>query len=606
MPEVKTRSLYKSKSVGQDSSRRFLLPKLLKAWNSNTSWRAAVCVFSLSAVVQACLFWMVLGPAIGDVSVVSAALVIVALSGFVAAVATSALDHWVLNPLIFLRDELLRTVHDPEDPVTKTPDFNMSSEIGQATVIAHKLIMQNARNLKRIRSEAEGKIRKLAYYDSLTGLPNRTFFLKSLEDRSRSSFELQEDEDQVKMAVITMDLDHFKDINDSMGHDVGDAILRAIGRRLKMVLPPSAIIARTGEDEFAIMLPLMNSSTSARDVATRVAGSIRSSPFTVIGEDFQVRASIGVTTFPDDGVSPEQVLKNADIALNRSKEVGRDTITEYSHDFDHAIQKRFQILRDLREALENQDLRLHYQPQLSLKTGEITGVEALIRWWKKDNSPEGGKFIPPFEFIPVAENSGLIIPIGEWVLRRACEAGVEWKKVHGKDIRIGVNVSPAQFMQNDLQKTVSRVLRDTGLDPKYLELEVTESLFMEDVEHTIHVLGALHEMGVELAIDDFGTGYSSLSYLRQFPIDRLKIDRSFIKNALTDQDDAAIARTIVGLGHSLGLKVIAEGVENIEQQQFLMDQGCDDVQGFYYCKPIPEGNLMEFINKYSGKLESFS
>ncbi|MGB4057342.1 MAG: EAL domain-containing protein, partial [Alphaproteobacteria bacterium] len=240
-----------------------------------------------------------------------------------------------------------------------------------------------------------------------------------------------------------------------------------------------------------------------------------------------------------------------------------------------------------------------------LKTGEIIGAEALLRWWKPDNSKQGGSFISPGDFIPVAEQSGLIVPIGEWVMELACQKAAEWNKALGKNMRIAVNVAAAQFVQGDIVNNVQKILKATGLPANKLELEVTESVFMEDINHTIATLQSLHALGVEIAIDDFGTGYSSLSYLRQFPIDRLKIDQSFIRNALNDQNDASIARTIVRLGHSLNLKVIAEGVETKDHEKFLMSEGCDEVQGFRYSRPIPHDQFVEFVRKYDGKLSSF-
>ncbi|MBU0800271.1 MAG: EAL domain-containing protein, partial [Alphaproteobacteria bacterium] len=304
------------------------------------------------------------------------------------------------------------------------------------------------------------------------------------------------------------------------------------------------------------------------------------------------------------GTDPVQVLKNADIALNRSKEEGRDNVKEYSEDFDRAVQQRFQTLRDLRDALEKDQLMLYYQPQLDLQKGTVIGAEALLRWWKPDASKEGGHFIPPVDFIPIAEQSGLIVPIGEMVIRVACQTAAQWAAA-GHNFRIAVNVSGAQFYQSDLVAYVSKILRETGLNPHKLELEVTESVFMEDVNHAIQTLQDLHALGVELAIDDFGTGYSSLSYLRQFPIDRLKIDQSFIRNALNNPDDAAIARTIVALGHSLNLKVIAEGVETKEHESFLLEHRCDEVQGYRYSRPIPLVDFDKFVATYNGDLGSF-
>lgn len=527
--------------------------------------------------------------------------VMLLMSAFVTTVLMIALGHWLLEPILFMRENLIAASENPEDPQIKDSPYDPADEIGGAIDIAYKLIQQNADNITRIRSTAEDKIHKLAYYDTLTGLPNRTLFLQTLSENTRRG---KEDGSTERFGVITLDLDHFKDINDSMGHNVGDAILRGVGKRLRSAMPESAMVSRTGEDEFAITMPLTDH--DARDVAERIADVVRSEPFKVFNETFQVRASIGVSSYPDDGVEPDQVLKNADIALNRAKEEGRDTIKEYSEDFDKAVQVRFQMLRDLRDALENNELMLNYQPQLDLKSGKVIGAEALLRWWKPDNSKEGGSFISPAEFIPVAEQSGLVVPIGEWVMRKACEAAKEWHDKHGFDVRIAINVSGVQFTQSDLVGYTSRILQETGVDPHKVELEVTESVFMDDISHTIDVLKSLHALGVELAIDDFGTGYSSLSYLRSFPIDRLKIDQTFIRNALNDQDDASIARTIIALGRALNLNVIAEGVETAQQEKFLIDEGCDEVQGFRYSRPVKNEEFIKFVKDYDGKLSSFS
>lgn len=526
-------------------------------------------------------------------------LIMLLMSAFVTTVLMIALGHWLLEPILFMRDNLIRAAEDPENPKQISSPFDTTDEIGGAIDLAQKLIKQNADNIKRIKSAAEDQIHKLAYYDTLTTLPNRTLFLITLNEMARENDETE----QSRFAVIAMDLDHFKDINDSMGHNIGDAILRAVGKRLRASLPESAVVSRSGEDEFAITMAL-GANTDARDIAERVAGVIRSEPFKVFNENFQIRASIGVATYPDDGVDPDQVLKHADIALNRAKEEGRDTIKEYSEDFDRAVQQRFQMLRDLRDAMEHNQLLLFFQPQFDLQKGNIIGAEALIRWFKPDNSKEGGHFISPADFIPIAEQSGLIVPIGEWVLKTACHAAAGWNNA-GHDFRIAVNVSGAQFYQSDLVALVQKTLQESGLPPHKLELEVTESIFMEDVNHAIQTLKNLHALGVELAIDDFGTGYSSLSYLRQFPIDRLKIDQSFIRNALNNPDDAAIARTIVRLGHSLNLKVIAEGVETKEHEEFLLSENCDEVQGFRYSKPVPNDDFRTFADAYNDDLGSF-
>ncbi len=533
-------------------------------------------------------------------------LIMVMMSAFVTTILMIALGKLLLEPIMFLRDNLSAAISNPETPhILKSP-YDVQDDIGRAIQSAQELIRQNAKNLRQVKATAQSQIHKLAYYDPLTNLPNRTFFIQKLSDyvRQANSEQTDDPESMVRLGVVAIDLDHFKDVNDSMGHNVGDAILGAVGRRLKTALPESAVVARTGEDEFAVMFPLTSDVITGKDVGEKIRNIISHEPFRVFNESFQVRASIGVSTFPDDALDPTQVLKNADIALNRAKEDGRDCIREYLEDFDKAVQARFQMLRDLRNALEGNQLSLHFQPQLDLKTGTIIGAEALLRWFKPDHSKEGGKNISPAEFIPIAEQSGLIVPIGEWVMEKACEEAKRWHDA-GHPIRIAVNVSGEQFQQSDLVAHTRSVIEKTGIAPHLLELEVTESAFMEDIQQTIKTLKELHALGVELAIDDFGTGYSSLSYLRQFPIDRLKIDQSFIRNALNNADDAAIAKTIIALGRSLNLKIIAEGVESADHEQFLVSEGCDEVQGYRYSRPVPSDKFVEFINRYTGDLSFF-
>lgn len=528
-------------------------------------------------------------------------LIMLLMSAFVTSVIMIALGHWLLEPILFIRSNLLEATNNPEEPDIETSPYDKSDEIGSAIELMQNLIWQNAANIRSMKSAAEDKIHKLAYYDSLTGLPNRPYFLQKLTEFLRAGH----GDDMPQYAVLAMDIDHFKDINDTMGHNVGDAILRAIGKRLRAAMPEHAVVSRSGEDEFAVCMRLTDDLKTSEELGERILKVIRDEPFRVFNEEFQVRASVGVATFPDDSEDPDAILKHADIALNRAKQEGRDGIQSYSKDFDAQIQHRFQMLRDLRDAMENEDLTVFYQPQLDLKTGKVIGAEALIRWFKPDNSKQGFTFISPGEFIPVAESSGLIVPIGEFVLRQACQNAKEWNEVHGMDLRVAVNVAAAQFSQSDLCGVTEKILSDVGYQAQKLELEVTESVFMDDMSHTIRTLDQLHSLGVELAIDDFGTGYSSLSYLRQFPIDRLKIDQSFIRNALNNADDAAITRTIIGLGHSLNLSVIAEGVETSEHEDFLVEHGCDEVQGFRYCKPVPHDEFVEFVKNYNGQLDSF-
>lgn len=524
-------------------------------------------------------------------------LILILMAGLVTSVLMLALGEWILEPLMVLRNNLLSAAKNPEKPDVRRLKKELNDEIGIAIRIANDLIRQNANNLKRLRSQAEDKIHKLAYYDTLTGLPNRTFFLEKLEDHIKHRV-IEEDR---KIAVFAIDIDHFKDINDTMGHEIGDKLLEAIGKRLVKAMPEDAIVARSSADEFTAMVVLRADQADSSSIVENVFAAMIE-PVSILQERFQVRVSIGVAQCPDDGMDSRQLLKNADIALNRAKEEGRDTVRYYSQDFDRAVQARFQMLRDLRAAMDEDQLRLHYHPQFDLRTGALIGAEVLLRWWKPDQSKEGGRFIPPIEFIPVAEQSGLIVPIGEYVLREACKMGKIWQDRGLPPFRIAVNISGVQFHRGDIVTLVESALKETQLQPHLLELEVTESVFMENMQVAIDILNQLHKRGVELAVDDFGTGYSSLSYLRQFPIDRLKIDQSFVRNALVNQDDRMIAKTIITLGHSLGLKVIAEGVETTDHENFLKEEGCDEVQGFKYSKPIPADAFFEFALNHNRNL----
>ncbi len=519
------------------------------------------------------------------------------MSGFVTSVLMLVLSLWLLEPMILLRNNLLSAARNPEKPNIQNLKNEMHDEIGIAIRIANDLIRQNASSLKRLRVQAEDKIHKLAYFDTLTGLPNRAYFLEQLEDLIKNKV-LGAGE---TLAVMSVDIDHFKDINDTMGHEIGDKLLEAIGKRLVKALPNDAVIARASADEFTIMSLLKPDQAGSDTLAERIFAAM-TEPVSILQESFQVRVSIGVSHYPADGAEARNILKNADIALNRAKEEGRDTVRYYSQEFDDAIHHRFEILRDLRNAMNQKELQLYYHPQFDMKTGRIVGVEALLRWWRPNNSKEGGVFIPPVEFIPVAEQAGLIVPIGEYVLRTACKINKMWQDKGLPPFRMAVNISGVQFHRGDIVGLVASVLKEAELAPHLLELEVTESVFMENMQAAIDILHKLHGLGVELAVDDFGTGYSSLSYLRQFPIDRLKIDQSFIRNALVNVDDKMITKTIITLGHSLDLKVIAEGVETGEHEAFLKEAGCDEAQGFKYTKPIPADKFWDFAIEYNRTL----
>lgn len=503
------------------------------------------------------------------------------------------LGRWLLDPILLLRANLGNAVKNPEKPEMHRLAHEPKDEMGMALRAANELIRQNAHNIRRLRAQAEDKIHRLAYYDNLTGLPNRTFFVDKLDNAIKKKVM----EEERRLAVICVDIDHFKDINDTMGHEFGDKLLEAVSRRLVKALPNDAVVARASADEFLIMAILPPNQTDSQELVGHIFDSMRA-PISILQEQFQLHISVGVAHAPDDGLNERQIMKNADIALNRAKEEGRDTVRYYSEDFDLAVQQRFQMLRDLRHAVDNNELQLYYQPQFDMQTGDIIGAEALLRWFRP-NENGGVTFIPPNEFIPIAEQSSLIVPIGAWVMQTAAETNKKWQEEGLPKIRIAVNISGVQFHRGNIVDLTKNVLRDTKLDPQYLELELTESIFMENMQVAIDTLTQLHDLGVELSVDDFGTGYSSLSYLRRFPIDRLKIDQSFVRNALSNENDRMIAKTIITLGHSLNLKVIAEGVETKEHEDFLKAEGCDEAQGYKYSKPIPADQFRQFVLDYT-------
>jgi diguanylate cyclase (GGDEF)-like protein len=406
-------------------------------------------------------------------------------------------------------------------------------------------------------------------------------------------------------AILAMDVDHFKDINDTMGHAIGDEVLKAFAKRLKTILGEDTLVARSGEDEFAVMLPLDGNPQVAEDLASEILEHFRTQAIEIMDENFQIRCSIGIAIAPEDAEAPEDVLKCADTALNRAKVEGRDRYKRYDGTYTQAIQKRFQILRDLRVAMDKEELELYYQPQIDFKTGKITGAEALIRWWKKSDDGLGGYFVSPVDFIPVAEQSGLILPLGDWILRKACETAKSWSDDGLGDLSIAVNFSGHQFMEKDMVEKIKKTIDETGVKAKQLEVEVTESVFMEDTDHSIKMLKSIQAMGVPIAIDDFGTGYSSLSYLQRFPMDKLKIDRAFVRHIDEQHDNLVLTKTIIALCKTMGLKVVAEGVETKAEEQILIGEGCDIGQGYRYAAPIPDNKFRKLVREYNGSLDYF-
>ncbi len=434
--------------------------------------------------------------------------------------------------------------------------------------------------------EKESRLNYLAYYDVLTGLPSRTLFQDRLDQALTYA-----NRHESMLAVLLIDLDDFKTINDSLGHHTGDQLLKQLATRLTGSLREGDTVARLGGDEFVVILDNVASEEDASVVTQKIL-KLGIEPFTIDSHELFVTCSIGIASYPKDGEDAETLLKNADAALYRAKDQGRNNAQFCSAEMNAKALQRLTLENNLRNALKRQEFLLHYQARVDLHSGEITGMEALVRW----QHPKQG-LIPPGRFIPVAEDSGLIVPLGAWVLRTACAQNKAWQAAGLKPVCVAVNLSARQFRQQDLVELVTRILQETGLDAVYLELELTESMMMQNVEATIATLTRLKAIGVKFSIDDFGTGYSSLSYLKRFPIDSLKIDQSFVRDLSTDPNDAAITKTIISMAHDLGLRVIAEGVETQEQETFLRLHHCDEMQGYFFSKPVPAKEFEVLLSK---------
>lgn len=423
------------------------------------------------------------------------------------------------------------------------------------------------------RKAYEAQLEQQANYDGLTRLPNRAL----LQDRLRHAI-AHACRNKCRVATLFIDLDRFKTVNDTLGHAAGDALLQDVAERLKICVRQDDTVARLGGDEFVIVLENLSQEDAVTSVAHKVLEAMES-PFKMNSHEFFISASIGISLFPRDGTDVPVLLRNADTALYRAKTQGRNRIQFYTASMNTRAVERLTLEQDLRRALRRGELQLYYQPQVSLESNRVTGVEALLRW----HHPRRG-MVPPAKFIPLAEETGLIVPIGEWVLKRACAQARAWQDAGLPVTRIAVNLSARQLMQKGLADTVARILTETSLAASCLELEITEGLLVQD-GGTLATLRALKAKGLGLAIDDFGTGYSSLNYLKRFPIDRLKLARTFVRNITTDPDDAAIALAVIAMAHSLKLKVIAEGVETKAQLTFLRSKRCDEIQGYYFSHP---------------------
>ncbi len=434
--------------------------------------------------------------------------------------------------------------------------------------------------------KAEKHLQHLAHFDPLTKLPNRLLF----RDRLQRAV-VEADRRHNMVALMLLDLDRFKVINDTLGHGAGDKLLIAVAERLQYCVRKSDTVARLGGDEFTVVLPEVGSNHGASNVARKIVEAL-SLPFSLDGREVHITTSIGITLYPTDGIQADRLLQNADMALYHAKELGKNNYQFFSEEMNIEALERSELEADLRGAVDRNEFVVYYQPRLDMRTGEVTDVEALVRW----NHPKRG-FTAPGHFISVAEETGLILSMGDWVLRTAVEQNKRWQDMGLPPVCVAVNVSAKQLGQERLVERVGDILQDTGLDPAYLELELTESVAMEDAETTIKIFSELKHMGIRISIDDFGTGYSSLSYLKRFPIDKLKIDRSFVKDIVSDSDDEAIVKAVIAVAHSLKLKVVAEGVETKEQLRFLRLHHCDEWQGYYFSRPIPADEMTQLFRE---------
>jgi diguanylate cyclase (GGDEF)-like protein/PAS domain S-box-containing protein len=460
-------------------------------------------------------------------------------------------------------------------------DFTIAPVHDESGRVAHYVgVMNDVTETKHYQEALEFQ----ANHDILTGLPNRNL----LQDRIRQAV-VHADRHDTLTAVALINLDNFGLVNDTLGRDAGDRVLKELALRVSAGVRSLDTVARLAGDEFALVSYDHENEDAVSAELQRVHDTL-SRPFNVDGREIFITTSSGVVLYPQDAKSVEDLLRNANAAMHRAKARGKNNIQFYAPDMNARIGERLDLYGKLRHALERGEFQLHYQPQVELKTGGMVGVEALIRW----KHPELG-MVSPARFIPLAEETGLIVPIGEWVLRTACAQNRKWQEAGLPPITVAVNLSGRQFTEKNLVQMVERTLRETRLEPRYLELEITEGVVMDNPAGVIVTLTALRDMGVQLSIDDFGTGYSSLNYLKRFPVNRLKIDQSFVRDITTDADDAAIARAVISLGHTLNLKVIAEGVETKEQLAFLRLSGCDEKQGYYFSKPLATEDMTEFL-----------
>lgn len=528
------------------------------------------------------------------------------------------------NPIVYVNPAFERiTGYSSQEVLGRNPRLLQGSDIAQPELLSVRAALHDARpchvvlrnyrkdgsmywselNISPVRNDAgtvthyigvhsditdakthQDELARQANHDSLTGLPNRNLLWDRIDGACARTQRYGE-----FAAVAFLDLDNFKLVNDSLGHTLGDHLLRAVAKRLESSLRASDTVARLGGDEFVLVLSDQNSEQLVSGELQRIV-DLFSQPFSVDGKDVFITASVGVALYPQDAKDAEALMKSAELAMYRVKDSGRNAYQLYTAEMQTRVSERIALEGMLRRALERGEFSLHYQPQVDLRTNRIFGCEALLRW----NQPDLG-MIGPAKFIPLAEETGLIVPIGEWIVRTACLQNKAWQNAGLPAITVAVNISARQFREKGLLQVVANILAESGLDPAQLEIEVTESVIMHDAQHVIATLQAFRDMGVLLSVDDFGTGYSSLSYLKRFPVDRLKIDQSFVRDVITDADDAAIAQAVITLGHTMNLRVIAEGVETREQLAFLRANQCDEMQGYFFGKPMPAHELGKLL-----------
>ena len=489
-------------------------------------------------------------------------------------------ERIVINPIVRLTREV-QSITSGEGESKRRLPVRGSDEIATLARTFNGLLETLA-----AKQRLEAQLVHMAHHDALTELPNRAHF------RERLTAEVARARRGESLAVLCLDLDQFKNVNDTLGHPVGDGLLQAVAGRMRDCVRDIDIVARLGGDEFAIVQIGAKQPEGANVLAERLI-AVMAEPFEIGGHQVAIGTSVGIALAPSDGVETEQLIKAADMALYRAKTDGRGVFRFFEPEMDAKMQVRRTLELDLRRALVMSEFELYYQPLVDLTSNEVSGFEALLRW----HHPERG-LVPPSDFIPVAEEIGLIVPVGEWVLRRACAEAATWPD----EIKVAVNLSPAQFKSKGLALAVTSALGNSGLSPKRLELEITESVLLLESESTLATLHQLRALGVRISMDDFGTGYSSLSYLRSFPFDKIKIDQSFVRDLSEREDSIAIVRAVSGLGRNLGMATTAEGVETSQQLGQLRGEGCTEVQGYFFSRPMPAGDVRRVIAKVRDQL----